>query len=87
VSDGSLASFTSLALLVMVGWAEFGWEDAYKTRPVDEIVYLVCLVGSAACAGLAFRSARGCKRYGWLALKWMATCTPQMPRGDLALHP
>jgi diguanylate cyclase len=58
----------ALGLLVMVAWAEFGWEDAYKTRPVDELVYLVCLVTAAACAGLAVRSARGRKRYGWLAM-------------------
>ncbi len=66
---GWVAAFVYLgAMLVMVAWVLFSWEDAYGTRPVDEIAYLVCLVVAVACAARAVRSARGRRRYGWLAL-------------------
>ncbi len=63
------AVFYFCALLVMVAWALLAWEDTAKTRPINEIAYLLCLILAAACAGLAARAARGRRpRYGWLAL-------------------
>ena len=56
------------ALVVMTAWALFSWEDSYPMRPLDHIAYLVCLAFAAACAVRAVRSARGRRRYGWVAL-------------------
>lgn len=47
----------------------WGWDGPYATRPVDEIVSVVCLVVAAACAGYAARFAtERRRRLGWLAL-------------------
>ena len=45
-----------------------GWNGAYATRPVDEVVSVLSLVFAAACAGYAAHLAVGRRRIGWLAL-------------------
>jgi diguanylate cyclase len=54
-------------LLVVVS-SVWGWRGAYAARPVDEVVFALCLVFAAACAGYAARFATGRRRFGWLAL-------------------
>jgi len=44
------------------------WQGGYATRPVGEVVSVLCLVVAAACAGYAARFAVGRRRLGWLAL-------------------
>ena len=55
------------AALVVASWA-WGWQGAYATRPIDEIVSVLCLVFAAGCASYAARFAVGRRRLGWLAL-------------------
>jgi diguanylate cyclase len=55
------------AVLVIASWV-WGWRGAYATRPVDQVVSVLCLVFAAGCAGNAARSAVGRRRFGWLAL-------------------
>jgi diguanylate cyclase (GGDEF)-like protein len=43
-------------------------QGTYAARPVDQVVSVLCLVFTAACAGKAARSAVGRRRLGWLAL-------------------
>ena len=38
------------AALVVASWA-WGWQGAYATRPIDEIVSVLCLAFAAGCAG------------------------------------
>jgi len=59
-----------VAALLVVTSSVWGWEGAYGTRPVDEVVLVVCLVFAAACAGYAARFEAGPRRrrIGWLAL-------------------
>ena len=55
--------------VVMAAWALRSWEDTYRTKPVDEVAYLVGLVIAVGFAVRAARQARGRRRrYGWLAL-------------------
>ena len=56
------------ALALIAAWAVWSWEDIDQTRPVDEIVYLICLVFAMGCAVAAARSMHGRRRYGWFAL-------------------
>jgi diguanylate cyclase (GGDEF)-like protein len=56
------------ASALMAAWAVLSWEDIYQTKPVDEIVYLVCLAFAMGCAAKAACSNSGRRRYGWLAL-------------------
>ena len=56
------------ASVLMAAWALFSWEDSYPTKPLDEFAYLICLVFAVGCAAKAAHSARGRRRYGWLAL-------------------
>src|SRR5690349_11886349 len=66
---GSIAALVyACALLVMVAWVVARWENAYDTRPVDELVYLVCLLFAVGCGARAACSVQGRKRFGWLAL-------------------
>ncbi len=58
----------SVAAVLVVASSVWGWEGAYATRPVDEVVLVLCLVFAAACAGYAARFAVGRRRFGWLAL-------------------
>lgn len=44
------------------------WTGAYATRPIDEIVTLVCVLFAGACAAYAACSAAGRRRLGWLAM-------------------
>lgn len=55
------------AVLVIASFV-WGWHGAYATRPVDEVVSVVCLVFAAGCAATAARFAVGRRRFGWLAL-------------------
>jgi diguanylate cyclase len=55
------------AVLVIASFVG-GWRGAYATRPVDEVVSVVCLVFAAGCAAIAARFAVGRRRFGWLAL-------------------
>ena len=45
-----------------------GWEGAYATRPVDEVVTVLCLALAAACAGYAAHLSVGRRKIAWLAL-------------------
>ncbi|HEY2503362.1 MAG TPA: diguanylate cyclase [Mycobacterium sp.] len=55
------------AVLVIASWV-WGWHGAYATRPVDQVVSVLCLVFATGCAGNAARFAVGRRRFGWLAL-------------------
>ena len=56
------------ALLVMAAWSAWSLEEIHRTKPVDEIAYLLCLLFAVGCAVKAVRRTRGRRRYGWLAL-------------------
>jgi diguanylate cyclase (GGDEF)-like protein len=56
------------AMALMTAWAVLSWEDAAAAKPVDEFLYLVCLLFAIGCAAKAARSAVGRRRYGWLTL-------------------
>ena len=58
----------SVAAALIAASSVFGLQGAYATRPVDELVSVLCLVFAAACAGRAARAAVGRRRLGWLAL-------------------
>ena len=38
------AAVCAATVVVMAAWALLSWEDTYRTKPVDEVAYLVCLV-------------------------------------------
>ena len=63
------AAVCAATVVMMASWALLAWEDTYRTKPVDEVAYLVCL---ALALGFAVRAARCAggrrRRYGWLAL-------------------
>jgi diguanylate cyclase (GGDEF)-like protein len=56
------------ASALMAVWALLSWEGSDRTKSLDEIAYLVCLVFAVGCAAMAARSATGRQRYGFLAL-------------------
>ncbi len=58
----------ALVGLLVAASSTFGWEGAYATRPVDEVVTVLGLVFAAGCAGWAARFEAGRRRFGWLAL-------------------
>ncbi|OBA93050.1 hypothetical protein A5662_20400 [Mycobacteriaceae bacterium 1482268.1] len=69
--------------VVLVAWALWSWEDSYRTKPVDEVAYLVCLAFAAGCVGRAASSARGRRRLGWRVLLasltvWIAALVVRM---------
>jgi diguanylate cyclase (GGDEF)-like protein len=57
-----------VAAVLVAASSVWGWRGAYATRPVDQVVSVLCLLFTAACAGKAARSADGRRRLGWLAL-------------------
>ena len=57
-----------VAAALVVASSVWGWQGAYATRPIDEIVSVLCLVFTAGCAGYAARFAADRRRLGWLAL-------------------
>lgn len=57
-----------VAAVLVVASSVGRWEGAYATRPVDELVSVLCLVFAVSCAGYAGRRAVGRRRVGWLAL-------------------
>ena len=57
-----------VAAALVVASSVWGWQGAYATRPIDEIVSVLCLVFTAGCAGYAARFAADRRRSGWLAL-------------------
>ncbi len=63
-----VAALYCSAMALMAAWALLSWEDIFQTKPLDNLTYLVCLLGAAGCAAKAARSAAGRRRYGWLAL-------------------
>ena len=58
----------AVAGLLVIASSVWGWQGAHATRPVDEIVSVLCLVFAAGCAGYAARFEVGRRRLGWLAL-------------------
>lgn len=62
-----LGAYAVAAALVVASYLG-GWEGAYATRPVDELVLALCLLFGAGCAGYAARSATARQRFGWLAM-------------------
>ncbi|MBV8787035.1 MAG: diguanylate cyclase, partial [Mycobacterium sp.] len=57
-----------IAAVLVAASSLLGWEGAYATRPVDEVVSVLCLAFAAACAGYAANQGVGRRRIGWLAL-------------------
>ena len=57
-----------IAAVLVAASSLLGWEGAYATRPVDEVVSVLCLVFAAACAGYAANRGVGRRRIAWLAL-------------------
>ncbi|MGO9925256.1 MAG: diguanylate cyclase domain-containing protein, partial [Mycobacterium sp.] len=57
-----------VAAVLVAASSVFQWRGVYETRPVDEVVLVLCLVFAAACAGHGARFAVGRHRIGWLAL-------------------
>ena len=98
---------TRAGWLVIPGYAVAGflvvlssrwkWQGAYATRPVDEIVTVVCLLTTAAYVGRAAHFAVGRPKIGWLAmgtalLSWAVgeviwAVYDVRPELDHALHP
>ncbi|OBI58842.1 diguanylate phosphodiesterase [Mycobacterium sp. E796] len=62
-----VAVYGTAAVLVVTSSVN-RWRGAYGTRPVDEIVFALCLLVTAATAGYAARFSTGRRRFGWLAL-------------------
>jgi diguanylate cyclase (GGDEF)-like protein len=62
-----IVGYTAAASLIAAS-SLWGWTGAYATRPIDEIVTLLCLLFAAAGTGYAARFAAGRRRYGWLAM-------------------
>jgi diguanylate cyclase (GGDEF)-like protein len=62
-----VAGYAVAASLIAAG-SVLGWNGANATRPVDEIVTVLCLVAAAACAASAARREAGRNRAAWLAL-------------------
>lgn len=46
----------------------FNWQGAYATRPVNELVTVLCLLAAAGAAWRAARHTDGRRRFGWVAL-------------------
>ncbi|HZC52949.1 MAG TPA: hypothetical protein VE441_10675, partial [Mycobacterium sp.] len=44
-----------VAVVLVVTSSAFEWRGAYATRPVDEVVFALCLVVTATCAGYSAR--------------------------------
>jgi diguanylate cyclase len=62
-----VAGYAVAGSLIATG-SVLGWEGAHATRPVDEIVTVLCLVFAAACSASAARREAGRRRAAWLAL-------------------
>ena len=67
LSCSIVGGYVVAAALVAASWV-WGWRGAYATRPLDEVVSVLCLLFAAACAGRAAIAADGRRRAGWLAL-------------------
>ena len=67
VSCSIVGGYVVAVALVAASWV-WGWRGAYATRPVDQVVSVLCLLFAAACAGRAAIAADGRRRAGWLAL-------------------
>ncbi|ORW92026.1 diguanylate phosphodiesterase [Mycobacterium sp. IEC1808] len=63
-----LVAVYGTAAVLVVASSVNRWRGAYGTRPVDEIVFALCLLVTAATAGYAARFSTGRRRFGWLAL-------------------
>ncbi len=57
-----------VAAVLIATSSAFGWEGAFATRRVNDVVSVLCLLFAAGCAGYAARFAVGSYRFGWLAL-------------------
>ena len=56
------------AVVLVAASSARGAQGAYAARPVDQVVSVLCLVFTAACAGRGAHAAAGRRRLGWLAL-------------------
>ncbi|OBI81443.1 diguanylate phosphodiesterase [Mycobacterium sp. 1245805.9] len=63
-----LVAVYGTAAVLVVASSVNRWRGAYGTRPVDEAVFALCLLVTAATAGYAARFSTGRRRFGWLAL-------------------
>lgn len=63
-----VAAGYGVAAVLVAASSVFHWRGIYETRPVDEVVLVLCLTFAAACAGHAARFTFGRRRVGWLAL-------------------
>ncbi|OBA74843.1 diguanylate phosphodiesterase [Mycobacterium sp. 1554424.7] len=63
-----LVAFYSTAAVLVIASSAHRWRGAYGTRPVDEVVFALCLLVTASTAGYAARFSTGRRRFGWLAL-------------------
>jgi diguanylate cyclase (GGDEF)-like protein len=57
-----------LAAALVAASRLFRWHGAYATRPVDQVVTLICLAFAIGCAGRAARHSLGRRRAGWLTM-------------------
>src|SRR5215813_960718 len=62
------SSVYSVSAVMIVASSVFRLRGIYSTRPVDEVVTVVCLLVTAACAARAARFAIARRRIGWLAM-------------------
>ncbi|WP_068186288.1 bifunctional diguanylate cyclase/phosphodiesterase [Mycobacterium sp. UM_CSW] len=63
-----LVAVYGTAAVLVVASSVNRWRGAYGTRPVDETVFALCLLVTAATAGYAALFSTGRRRFGWLAL-------------------
>lgn len=63
-----LVAFYGTAVVLVSASSLHRWRGAYGTRPVDEVVFALCLLVTASTAGYAARFSTGRRRFGWLAL-------------------
>lgn len=65
---GLVVAGYGIAAVLVLASGVFDWQGVYATRPVDEVVTVLCLLVAAACAWWAARRTAGHRRFGWLAL-------------------
>lgn len=67
VSCAVVLGYGFAALLVICS-SLCGWQGPYATRPVVQVVTVLCLTFASSCAVAAARQAVGRFRFGWLAM-------------------
>ncbi|WP_264916795.1 diguanylate cyclase domain-containing protein [Mycobacterium kiyosense] len=58
----------ALAAALVLPSSLLGWQGPYATRPLVQVVTVLCLLFAAGCAARAARHAVGRRRFGWLSL-------------------